>query len=602
MLALQASGGNKIPTRSKTFGKEAKGKGKAVTVASVLATTPALQRTPLTELYIAEQRRDEEANQTQVEISQRMVWEQLGLKVDRALGLFETLCDMDADSDEEDTAGGGGGFEEDEEDDAEDLEDDGMINKEAGDEDRLSESSEGDDNMDDLDDEEDILSDDLEDLDMDGEDDVPDGGAAEPQSARYLAKLRDESDEVDPADGSSTKKRSRRKGKGKTDDIPKVQGKSALDAGFFSLSDFNTQSQQDEEEMRRYMGTGKSKSANDLVMGLDGLEDDDDENEDIDYFAPAIPAEESDEDAPEEDLDEALRPENMRFDDFWLAPSKLYDEGKGDRGKKTMPNRHDKKGKGKAVQARDSDKSSARNRRVSFHDDVTVQEYETDNKKQSPFTALIKKVGMKEAIRMMSTGEFDDEDAIDEEGVNGDEEEEEGDEGSDVDVFSDDGDVGEGGSQDEDVLDDDASETEEQIGSGAMLRIQRDLFADDDDNVSTGRKKSKAAQSRYEQRLAALSEQIAELEQENVAERDWTLRGEVGSRARPLNSLLEEDLEFEQVAKVVPLVTEEASQTLEDLIKKRILDVGALSPSKTDPSLMHLANRTTLTMSSGGKQ
>lgn len=82
----------------------------------------------------------------------------------------------------------------------------------------------------------------------------------------------------------------------------------------------------------------------------------------------------------------------------------------------------------------------------------------------------------------------------------------------------------------------------------------------------------KAAESRQEARLAAISEQIAELEAENVAEREWNMRGEANSRSRPLNSLLEEDLEFDQVAKVVPVVTEESALTLEELIKKRILD------------------------------
>ena len=72
----------------------------------------------------------------------------------------------------------------------------------------------------------------------------------------------------------------------------------------------------------------------------------------------------------------------------------------------------------------------------------------------------------------------------------------------------------------------------------------------------------------------ALAKQIAELEQEAIGPKDWTLLGEATSRARPENSLLEEDLDFEQVAKVVPVVTEETVRSLEDLIKKRILEVS----------------------------
>jgi U3 small nucleolar RNA-associated protein MPP10 len=50
--------------------------------------------------------------------------------------------------------------------------------------------------------------------------------------------------------------------------------------------------------------------------------------------------------------------------------------------------------------------------------------------------------------------------------------------------------------------------------------------------------------------------------------------GEATSRSRPVNSLLEEDLEFERAMKAVPIVTEESVNSLEELIKKRIVDVS----------------------------
>jgi U3 small nucleolar RNA-associated protein MPP10 len=78
--------------------------------------------------------------------------------------------------------------------------------------------------------------------------------------------------------------------------------------------------------------------------------------------------------------------------------------------------------------------------------------------------------------------------------------------------------------------------------------------------------------SKHEKRMEALCRQIAELEAENVRKKDWVLSGEADSRVRPQNSLLEEDLEFEQVMKAVPAVTERAVQDLEERIKARILD------------------------------
>ena len=71
--------------------------------------------------------------------------------------------------------------------------------------------------------------------------------------------------------------------------------------------------------------------------------------------------------------------------------------------------------------------------------------------------------------------------------------------------------------------------------------------------------------------MAALKEQIAALEAENVAPKKWTLTGEASARNRPQNSLLEEDLDFERVMKPVPVVTEDVVQELEEMIKSRIL-------------------------------
>lgn len=76
----------------------------------------------------------------------------------------------------------------------------------------------------------------------------------------------------------------------------------------------------------------------------------------------------------------------------------------------------------------------------------------------------------------------------------------------------------------------------------------------------------------YEARLAAIRDQIAQLEAENVGEKDWMLKGEVSSRLRPINTLLEEDLDFETVQKAVPVITDEVVQDLEQRIKARILE------------------------------
>lgn len=66
--------------------------------------------------------------------------------------------------------------------------------------------------------------------------------------------------------------------------------------------------------------------------------------------------------------------------------------------------------------------------------------------------------------------------------------------------------------------------------------------------------------------------------------------GEATSKARPQNSLLEEDLEFERLMKAVPVITEETVQGLEERIKARIMegrfdDVVRLRPVDDKPFL-----------------
>lgn len=77
--------------------------------------------------------------------------------------------------------------------------------------------------------------------------------------------------------------------------------------------------------------------------------------------------------------------------------------------------------------------------------------------------------------------------------------------------------------------------------------------------------------SRYERRQRALSRQISQLEEENVGKKDWVLSGEARAKDRPLNSLLEEDLEYEHTGKSTPTITTESVASLEERIKQRIL-------------------------------
>ncbi|TVY31447.1 U3 small nucleolar RNA-associated protein, partial [Lachnellula subtilissima] len=124
-----------------------------------------------------------------------------------------------------------------------------------------------------------------------------------------------------------------------------------------------------------------------------------------------------------------------------------------------------------------------------------------------------------------------------------------------------------------------ATEPEDEGGiERAMADVKRDLFDDMSDQADSEDALSevdaadpKSRRSAHERRQAKLAEEIRRLEAASVAKREWTLSGEARAVDRPKDSLLEEDLDFERTGKPVPVITAEVSESIEDLIKRRIL-------------------------------
>lgn len=119
-------------------------------------------------------------------------------------------------------------------------------------------------------------------------------------------------------------------------------------------------------------------------------------------------------------------------------------------------------------------------------------------------------------------------------------------------------------------------EEEDEDVEGTMSRIHRDLFSESEDDEEQGDEEldpgdPKSRRSTHERRQAALAQEIRKLEAQNVAKREWTLAGEARAADRPLNSLLEEDLDFERAGKPVPIITAEVSEDIEAMIKRRIV-------------------------------
>lgn len=250
------------------------------------------------------------------------------------------------------------------------------------------------------------------------------------------------------------------------------------------------------------------------------LQEDSDEEGSVDLFAD-VP-EDLSEDSDENDNDDA----SIMYDAFFDKPAGMPKSSAA----KARPAKKDEPAKKEPLPGRES--------KVRFHEEVKVK--------------LVK--SRRNPLSLLSLEDDDDSDEElppFEEGWEDEDEDEDG--TKDSEEGSEDSDEGSG---------DDDEEDEEAFD--AIERTKDDLFAEDD--------APETDLSTFAQRQQALKKQIEDLELENVGKKDWTLMGEAGSRSRPLNSLLEEDLEFEHRQRVKPVITEEKVKSLEDLIKARILE------------------------------
>ncbi|XP_062116242.1 M phase phosphoprotein 10 [Humulus lupulus] len=78
--------------------------------------------------------------------------------------------------------------------------------------------------------------------------------------------------------------------------------------------------------------------------------------------------------------------------------------------------------------------------------------------------------------------------------------------------------------------------------------------------------------STHEKELEKLKSKIELMEKANLEPKTWTMQGEVSAAKRPKNSALEVDLDFEHNVRPPPVITEEVTASLEEMIKKRILE------------------------------
>merc|ERR1712051_475046 len=97
-----------------------------------------------------------------------------------------------------------------------------------------------------------------------------------------------------------------------------------------------------------------------------------------------------------------------------------------------------------------------------------------------------------------------------------------------------------------------------------------DLLESDDNAENSEDEKLGEMKSAHELRTLRLQKKIQQIETEAVKDKPWQMTGEVAAIERPENALLEEHLDYETVSKQAPIITEEVSKRLEDIIKQRI--------------------------------
>ncbi|XP_026422105.1 U3 small nucleolar ribonucleoprotein protein MPP10-like isoform X2 [Papaver somniferum] len=112
-----------------------------------------------------------------------------------------------------------------------------------------------------------------------------------------------------------------------------------------------------------------------------------------------------------------------------------------------------------------------------------------------------------------------------------------------------------------------------------------DSDSEDEDDFDKGFEDEKEGSlSTYEKEQKKQRAKIEEMEKVNMETKSWNMLGEVSAAERGKNTALEVDLDFEHNVRPAPVITEEVTQSIEDLIKKRVLE-GHFDDVQKAPSL-----------------
>lgn len=124
----------------------------------------------------------------------------------------------------------------------------------------------------------------------------------------------------------------------------------------------------------------------------------------------------------------------------------------------------------------------------------------------------------------------------------------------------------------EDLGELDEDETIEQPTDEIIDEDQNDDAQESGNDNEPEESDSDKPKSSHEIKEINLKAKIGRMEARALRDKAWQLKGEVDAHNRPINSLLEEILDFDSSVRPAPVITEETTMKLEDIIKQRIKD------------------------------
>lgn len=116
----------------------------------------------------------------------------------------------------------------------------------------------------------------------------------------------------------------------------------------------------------------------------------------------------------------------------------------------------------------------------------------------------------------------------------------------------------------------DAASESDSNDSEDQMSVDDNQKSDKPKNVAEAQLEEK--KSEFQRRQERLREQIERLEGKTLSDAPWQLKGEVDATKRPANSLLQEVVDFDLTTRPPPIITEQTTLTLEDIIKQRVKD------------------------------